>query len=213
MNKVHSNQFRMFLSTQDFLNDHTGVWSAIPRVITYKNQFDELLARINDKAEEAGSVRGVGNRKDQLKKALAIKVSGLAGVLKAYSIEQGDQDLATAVSTSKTAILKMREHEIAPFAKKITSIAEEQLANLADFGITIESNTEILSTLEDFNSLIGKPRIILNQRYAALGSLDELISETSSLLRDKMDNVLLMFRESNPEFYDGYQRARTIVDL
>lgn len=93
------------------------------------------------------------------------------------------------------------------------STAEEHLDKLSDFGITPESTSEILATLEDFNSLVGKPRNILNKRYIALSTLEELFTETTKLLKTRMDNIMLMFRESNHEFYDGYQRARTIVDI
>ena len=212
MNKSQSNQFRMFLTTQDYLNNHSQVWNTIPRITNYKNNLDELIARISDKAEESIQSVGISNRKEQLKGALSVKISSMSGVLKAYAFEQEDNDLANAVSITKSGILKLRDQDIDAMAKKVTGIAEDHLANLADFGITSDSLTEVLSTLEDFNSLIGKPRTILNQRYVALGTLGELFSETSSLLRDRMDNILLMFRESNPEFYDGYQRARTIVD-
>jgi hypothetical protein len=212
MNKNQSNQFRMFLTTQDYLNNHSQVWSAISRVTQYKNDYDELLARIAQKAEEAGQGIGISDRKVKLKGALSVKASGLSGMLQAFAHEQDDTDLAEAVATSKSNLVKMRDQDIGAMVKKLTGTAEEHMADLADFGLTTDSLTEILSTLEEFNSLIGKPRNILSQRYVALGTLEELFTETSSLLRDKMDNILLMFRENNPEFYDGYTRARTIVD-
>ena len=72
--------------------------------------------------------------------------------------------------------------------------------------------TEILSSVEEFNGLIGKPRSILNNRYTAINTVDQLIDEGSSLLKTRMDKLMLMYRENNPEFYEGYQRARTIID-
>ena len=202
----------MFLSTQDYLDNKTNVWSAIGRVAIYKNQLDELLGRISSKAEEAGDTLGISNRKEQLKTALAIKVSGLSGALQAFANDQDNIDLAESVAVSKSEIIRMRDQDIAPTVRRVMSTAEEHLADLSDFGVTTNSNTEILSTLDDFNSLVGKPRNILSQRYVALGTLEELFNETNSLLKTRMDNIMLMFRENNHAFYDGYQRARTIVD-
>ena len=67
--------------------------------------------------------------------------------------------------------------------------------------------------MEEYKQLIGKPRSILNTKYVALDTIDQLFDEGNALLKDKMDNMMLIFRERNPEFYNGYKRARTIVDM
>jgi len=54
---------------------------------------------------------------------------------------------------------------------------------------------------------------ILNNKYVALDAIDQLFDECNALLKNRMDNIMLMFRESNPDFYNGYERARTIVDM
>jgi hypothetical protein len=46
----------------------------------------------------------------------------------------------------------------------------------------------------------------------ALSTIDNLVDEGNTLLKVKVDKLMLMFRDSKPEFYDGYSRARTIVD-
>jgi len=54
--------------------------------------------------------------------------------------------------------------------------------------------------------------MIRNQAFAAMSKLDELFDATNDLLNNKMDKLMLRFSETNPEFYEEYQRARTIVD-
>lgn len=70
MNKAQSNQFRMYLSTQDFLENQSNVWSTIAQVAVYKSQFDELIDRMAAKAEEAGDSVGISYKKEKLKTAL-----------------------------------------------------------------------------------------------------------------------------------------------
>ena len=38
----------------------------------------------------------------------------------------------------------------------------------------------------------------------ALDAIDQFFDEGYALLKDKMDNMMLIFRESDPEFYNGY---------
>ncbi|MGD9993175.1 MAG: hypothetical protein AB7S69_07735 [Salinivirgaceae bacterium] len=53
---------------------------------------------------------------------------------------------------------------------------------------------------------------MLSNKFAVLQTLDELIQEASQLLNKQMDTIMLMFKGTYPEFYDGYQRSRVIVD-
>ena len=54
---------------------------------------------------------------------------------------------------------------------------------------------------------------IVGLGVAKLGSetIDKLFDVTNNLLRNKMDNLMLMFHETQAGFYNGYQKARTIV--
>ncbi len=40
----------------------------------------------------------------------------------------------------------------------------------------------------------------------------ELVESAVEVLNEKMDNVMLQYQFSNPSFYEGYKRARVIVD-
>jgi len=78
--------------------------------------------------------------------------------------------------------------------------------------LTDEMIVEAETTLDDFKALIGQPRHIRNQAYAAMTVLEELIDTTNALLKEKLDKLMIRFSVTDPEFYDVYLRARTIVD-
>lgn len=66
MNKAQVKHYRTFRNTQDFPNNSTPAWSVIPRIVAYKNDFDELLTRTTDISESVSEITGVTNRKDNL---------------------------------------------------------------------------------------------------------------------------------------------------
>ena len=68
------------------------------------------------------------------------------------------------------------------------------------------------TTLDDFKALTGQPRHIRNQAYIAMTVLKRLIHTTNTLLKDKPGKLIIWLFVTDPEFYDAYLRARTIVD-
>jgi len=42
--------------------------------------------------------------------------------------------------------------------------------------------------------------------------VEELISATRDLIRDKLDKAMLRFRLMGTSFFEGYERARVLVD-
>ncbi len=213
MNKEQGIYFNMFLAVQAYLDEQTGVWSAIPRVTTYKNNVDELISRITEKSEAARAGVSVSDRKDALKTGIAVKLSSLSGALQAYAYDKGDTDLAEKVKVSKSDIIQTKDADMDAVVKRVLNEARTSLNELTDFGVTADVCDEIQTSLDEFQALIGKPRHILNKKYVTLETLDNLFDECNDLLRNRMDNIMLMFRESQPEFYQGYERARTIVGM
>lgn len=212
MNKEQGNYFRMFLNTQDLLDRQISSWSGNPKITSYKNDLDELISMISEKSEDAQSDLKVSNRKKQVKGSLAIKTSSLAGAIQAYAHDAGNYDLVAKVKHSKSDIEQSKDTDVDALVKSVLNIAQQYVEELADYGVTNDLITQILASLVEFNKLIGMPRSILNTKFVKLDSLDLLFRECNDLLRNKLDNIMLMFRELNPEFYDGYERARTIVN-
>ena len=212
MNKNQSNQFRMFLSTQSFLDTNASVWNGIPRLVNYKNMFDEIISRIHAKTETTKLDVGVTQKKDLLKENIASKTSMLSGILQIIATEANDMDLVKAIKMTKSDLLKLKESDVDSTVKNITTKATEHLEILTEFGVTQDVITELLTSVQDYNVLIGKPRTILSQRFAALSNIEELFDEGNTVLKLKMDNAMVIFRELQAEFYKGYQSARTIID-
>jgi len=210
--KVQANYLRMFLSTQSFLDANAAVWNGTPRMVNYKTMFDKIISRIQAKTESSQQGVGVTQQKKQLKEAIAAKASMLSGILQIIAAEQNNSDLASAVKTSKTDLVRLREADLDAAVKNLISKASENMEALAEFGVTPDVITELTTSVDDFNALIGKPRTILSQKYAALNTIEELFDEGNQILKLNLDNSMLIYRESQTEFYQGFQNARNIID-
>ena len=213
MNKTQTNHMRMFLNTQETLDKNTTLWSSIPVLLEVKNNFDELIQRIevtNEKTQP-GSKAVTANKANVLK-ALAQKVVSLAGALQAYAAITGNAKLAGEVDLVKSDFDRARETDVEALAAPVIDNARKELENLADYGVTEAMITDAETSLDDFKALIGKPRTIRNQAFAAMSLLEELFDSANDLLKNRLDPLMIRFKYSDTEFYSEYERARTIVD-
>uniref|UniRef100_UPI0032162514 hypothetical protein n=1 Tax=uncultured Draconibacterium sp. TaxID=1573823 RepID=UPI0032162514 len=213
MNKNKTNLFRMFLNTQETLDANTALWSSIPILLSTKNNFDELIQRIavvnektvaNSKAVTADKANTLTN--------LIEKAVTLSGILQAYAAVTGNVKLAGKVAITKSDITKTRETDVEALIAPIIDEARKELANLGEYGLTEDMIVETETSLDDFKALIGQPRTVRNQAFAAMTLLDELFDTANDLVKNKLDKLMIRFKFTHTEFYSEYERARTIVD-
>lgn len=213
MNKSQTNHMRMFLNTQESLDASTAEWNGIPILLNVKNNFDELIQRIVETNEKTvPKSKAVTEDKARVLKALAKKATMLAGTLQAYAAITGNAKLAGEVDLVESDFTHSRETDVEAMVTPVIKNARKELENLTDYGVTEAMITETETSLDDFKALIGQPRTIRNQAFAAKSLMEELFDTTNDLLKNRLDLLMLRFKYTNPEFYDQYIRARTIVD-
>ena len=106
----------------------------------------------------------------------------------------------------------MRDIELPGRLTGLTDLLTAHLKSLAPYGVTKAQVTDLLTSIDDFRELVGQPRLIQSQANVAKKAAKELVENAVDILNKKMDKVMLQFKYSNPSFYEGYQRARVIVD-
>jgi len=204
---------RMFLNTQESLDANTAKWNGIPILLSVKNNLDELIQRIevtNEKTQPKS--KAVTEDKARVLKALAKKATMLAGTLQAYAAITGNAKLAGEVKLVESDFERARETNVEALVIPVIKYARKELENLTEYNLSEAAVTEVETSLDDFKSLIGQPRTIRNQAFAAKSLMEELFDTTNDLLNSRLDLLMLRFKYTNPEFYDQYIRARTIVD-
>lgn len=212
MNQRQNQHFRMFLNTQETLDQNTDLWNSIPVMVQVKNKLDELIQRIQElDGNTAPSSMSVTEQKDKTLKNLAMKAAVLSGMTRARHALDGNPH-PEELNLTKSDILRARESSVETMVKPLINTIRNNLDAYADFNVSEDLLNETETTLDDFTTLVGKPRNIRNKAYAATGSLDELFDNANNLLKNTLDPVMKRFEISNPTFYDEYSRARTIVD-
>ncbi|HYQ58460.1 MAG TPA: hypothetical protein VEP89_14060 [Draconibacterium sp.] len=213
MNKIQTKQYRMFLNTQGALDANSALWSSIPVMLSAKNSMDELIQRIGDVNEKTVSnSKAVTADKTVTLKNLGAKAVTLSGILQAYAAVTGNVKLAGKITLVKSDIDRARETDVEALITPVIEEARKELANLADYGLTEDMIVETETSLDDFKVLIGQPRTVRNQAFAAMTLMEELFDAANDLVKNQLDKLMIRFKYTNTEFYSEYDRARTIVD-
>ena len=203
----------MFLNTQETLDANTAIWNGTPILVSIKNNFDELIQRINVQNEKTQSnSKAVTANKAIALQNLTGKAVSLSGILQAYAALTGNTILAGKVALNKSDIERARETDVEALITPVIDEARNELTNLADYALTEDTIVDMETSLDDFKALIGQPRTIRNQAFAAMTLMDELFDATNDILKNKLDKLMIRFKLTNTEFYSQYERARTIVD-
>ena len=94
----------------------------------------------------------------------------------------------------------------------LTDLLTSHRPALAKYGVTKAQVTDLETSVDDFRELVGHPRLKRTQANLAKKAVEELVESAVEVLNEKMDKVMLQFQFSNPSFYEGYKKARVIVD-
>jgi hypothetical protein len=82
-----------------------------------------------------------------------------------------------------------------------------------DYGITPAKLTALKKKTDAFQSVQVKPRQGRATSSAATKALPELFALADAVLNDRLDGLMIQFKDSQPTLFHEYTSARIIVDL
>lgn len=207
------NRYQMVLSAQNYLDSNNATWSAIPIMNTFKAKLDDFILGIKEEMKASGeSSKGITISKNDVKEQISIKTAVLSGALSAYASVSENHDLLNNGYFSKSDIMSTRDAELPERVTNLSDLLSLHLSALADYGVTEAQVADLTSSIDDFRELIGQPRLKRSQANLAKKAVEELLESAMEVLNKQMDKVMLQFQFANTYFYEGYKKARVIVD-
>lgn len=204
-------QVEMFRSTLSFMDNHSAVWNAIPIVNTYKTRLSEITEAIEESAKDQEESKvAIGQSLREIKLQVATKMDILDDLLEAYALDTDNDELLVKSKNSKTDYYRLSHEEFEVKVKNIISLLEQNLSQMADYGMSETMLDEVKTTFNSFETRRGMPRAYQIASRIATTNLEELFVEGLKMA-DRMDNVLKRFKTSSPAFYQGYVAARMAI--
>ena len=127
-----------------------------------------------------------------------------------WASKNNDTEVKEISAISKSQFLRQRDAEKLNTAKRIYDAANGK--DLAFAMITAVDITKLDELITGFKTDIDNFSSGKSKGIAAGKSLDEMLNETISIIKDEMDKYMIQFESTLPEFYNGYKSSRVIWD-
>jgi hypothetical protein len=213
MKRDQINRIGMGNTVSTYTEKNKSTWAGNKAIAAALADLNTVLAAIAAAAgKQQTPISGVVEEKEMVRHDLEEKILEIAAQLSALADVVGDVNLGAQVEFTLSGLDKLSDDQLEAVGKRVSAAATAKLTQLADYDVTQEDITELDSLITRFNSVKNAPRISIAGRAGETATLPRLIADMTSLLRNRLDKLMLKYRKSNPEFYAGYLTARVIVD-
>jgi hypothetical protein len=204
----------MVEATLAFLDEKAATWQSIAKIGEVKNKLNAVNLAIDGTAEEQQMAKvHVGKIKIDLKRTICEKADIMNDIVEVYAVMNGDEKLAQTMADSASDLFKLKNDDMLRRVKRIIDAAVKRQEELvAEYGLTAEQVAGLQADYDRFLELNGQPREYQIKSGVATLTLEELFTEANNLLANQLDNLMKIFKRRDPTFYNGYLKARMVVD-
>lgn len=208
-----SNSLRSYKAVTVVLETHEATWSTHVGFTKAVTEFNGILGDIGEQAQIQLESEQASQEKLDVRQALGTAAYEVSAAIHAYAVEVHDLALEARVDYSRSSIALGKEDQVISRCWAIHALATQQLANLAENGITTAKLNAFKKKIEAFGAVQSKPRNRVNKNSAATRALETLFRDANTVLRKRLDKLVSQFAEANPTFVKEYDAARVVVDI
>ena len=189
------------------------LWQPIPGFVKLQASLATEIAFITKNAPKTLR-RKTGSAEDKEAARLALCKAALiiAGAVAAYAHQAGNHELLVRVDTTLTLLLGGRGQDSYSKCEDILSAATANLVALADYAVTQASLDNLQQLLDDYDELLPLPQVAIGSAKSTGQAIDASLDRIDGILNNGLDNLMLKFEDTNPDFFNDYTNARIIID-
>lgn len=212
MNRAEINHYEMMKSVEKFFTENAALIANQPKLVEAHANLRTLCDEIHIiNTQQAETTKGVTAQKTENRVGLITSMIKVNDGLKAHAAATSDVKLKAETNISASEINRLRDNDLAVRSQAIYALAKPLATELAVWGIT-ESEIDALEISKV--TVMQKTPAIRNVRAVtvqATANLKDKLKETSVLLKETVDPMMLPFKTINPTFFGEYRIARTII--
>ena len=202
----------MYLTADEFLSANDSITTTLPRYQEFRASFQNGISQIRSSNEQQSIDKsGIANKKSQLRKLLVKLGADTSRKIQSYAKIENNQILLSEAKFSESDFKYATDSDLETFAQSTYDTAQTQLGNLAQYGVTNETQNDLIRALTDFRAAMPTPRNGAIGTKLSTEQIAKAFTATDKAL-DNIDALVEIVRISQPEFYSGYKSARKIID-
>ncbi len=211
MNLKQGNRVNMFERVFAYLNIFLTKLIFPAAFVEAIGNLEDLIEAIWVKDnEKAGATGGKADKKAKSGASLVTQTLKVAAALFLWAKKNKNDEIKALAGIKKSEFNSLRDAQKVNRAKAIYEAAKDK--DLTFAGVEATDITQLNIIADEFRSNITDLGSSAAKRIGAGASLDDLIVQADTLIKEDIDRFVLPFADKNPEFYLGYKAARVIYD-
>ncbi|TCZ64591.1 hypothetical protein [Flaviaesturariibacter aridisoli] len=205
-------QYDMFELVEKCLKANLSIFETMPAVKRTANRFLSLVNDIGVAAGRREAIGFSGTDKFLARTALAEVLAGVGGIIGAWAIDTGDNNLHRQVAHSKSDFKNMRDSDLKVVANHFKTIVDTHAADLEPFGLDADMRTDLEANIGRFTDLKTATRSGVVDRKKENAKLKTFFTAANKILNEQLDKLIRAQQKKHPELVAAYNNARIIVN-
>ena len=211
MNARQESKLNMYQGVQLLCKNNVAITSTNIAFTEALNALDLKINEIQSYATLAiKQTKGVSADKNLVKANLCLVASKIAGFIFAYASTVNNTVLMEEANYSLSDLKKLREDLIVPTINNIYKVASANISVLSNYGISNTSLEELNTAIAEYNSVVPITKTMSSERSNYTDNITKLIEETDTLLKNRLDKLILLFEATHPDFVNTYKKVRHV---
>jgi hypothetical protein len=213
MNKRQINKTRSYSVIILVLENYSTLFSSYPELTQGQQRLKDYVAQIdqNRQVQETNN-SGLTMNKTKLREALSKLIHQFSAALVAYAISTKNIELKTKATYNNSSLIRAADPIFYDIGMLLYNLALPLANELQRFFITQAEFDEMATTLSNFKASIPQKRVATGTSKVSTGNINETFKTIDALLKDEMDVLLMPFQFTQPDFYNEYLSAHSVVD-
>ena len=213
MEKKIENKLIMLKATLMLMEQNQAVWQETTPLVNAISQTNGLLGQIEAIKQVVGQNNsGLVDVKENLKEELIAMAFEFSSILAAYAAQTNDAFLKKKVNFPISHFQNMRDGELATACRTLLTLLSENLSGIESYGLAAQQVEALGEMTEQYETNLPSVRVNVSARKVANEKIKELVKEAMKLTEEQTDRLIVKFKKTNADFYNGYLNARKIVD-
>lgn len=213
MTDNQSNNLDMYVVVlEHYAANQTAIDAVVARATAYAGLTTRVTGIRTLVAAQTGNIGGVTQNKAALRTNLDTLTIGILAPALVWARATDNLILAAEFDYPLSEIKKVKDDTIASFCNHRHALVSANIATMADYGITPAMLTAWGTAISNYSAVTGAPRTAQVSKSVVTSAIRTHFKEANTLLKDTLDPLMITFRTSDPDLYNGYRRARIIID-
>lgn len=213
MNSRHEAKMNMYRTVKQFCDDNNTTVASNAAFLAAFNNFKAKLASLSTAvASESQVISGITADKAALRRNLCTTAADIAALVSAYATANNNQVLKQSVNFRFSDLMRLKDELLAPNCQNIYAAANTNATALVNYGITAAMLTVFQTAITDYSAIVPKPRTAHSVRSTHTLNIGLLVREIDALLKEQLDQLIVAFKTTKPDFCASYKTARIIHD-